>query len=341
MISKKISVIVPVYNTSPDFINAALGSLYKQTYQNLEIIVVDDGSTVEKTIKYLKSVNNPKVKLITQKNGGLGRARNIGLQYATGDYIGFLDSDDWVSSDFYEVLLNMCEASRADMACALLIRTDEYYEKPMNKPDNTVTDDLLRKISYITNGSVCDKLFRKELVSDIRFDEGILYEDNPFLIKSLIKSHNVFFTNKTKYFYRVNEKSIVLNTALSIRRRTDKIKVLKKISKITETIQKNSRDALLNIFAPILVEKNYLITNYKYRCQIRNILGDNYLSYCKILISDKIINLPFFKYLFIIRNFISKIMSFILSIHNSRDKKYKIIKFLGYEVKMQNIAKKK
>ena len=107
--NKKISVTIPVYNVEPNYIENAINSVINQTYENIEIIVVNDGSTDINTIEYLKSINNPKVKIVNQENKGLGGARNTGIANSTGEYIGFLDADDWLDANFYEVLYNICE----------------------------------------------------------------------------------------------------------------------------------------------------------------------------------------------------------------------------------------
>ena len=119
---KKISVVIPVYNTEPNYIDKAINSVLNQTYKNIEIIVVNDGSTDKATLEYLKTINNPDIKIINQENKGLGGARNTGIENSTGEYIGFLDSDDWLDNNFYEVLYNLCEKNVADIACGTLTR---------------------------------------------------------------------------------------------------------------------------------------------------------------------------------------------------------------------------
>ena len=118
--NKKISVTIPVYNVEPNYIENAINSVINQTYENIEIIVVNDGSTDINTIEYLKSINNPKVKIVNQENKGLGGARNTGIANSTGEYIGFLDADDWLDANFYEVLYNLCEENGADIGMSPL-----------------------------------------------------------------------------------------------------------------------------------------------------------------------------------------------------------------------------
>lgn len=92
IMDKKISVTIPVYNVEPNFIETAINSVLKQTYKNIEIIVVNDGSTDKNTLNYLKTINNSQIRIINQENKGLGGARNTGIENSTGDYIGFLDA---------------------------------------------------------------------------------------------------------------------------------------------------------------------------------------------------------------------------------------------------------
>src|SRR5574344_1296474 len=232
LMNKKISVTIPVYNVEPNYIETAINSVLNQTYKNIEIIVVNDGSTDVKTIEYLESINNPQVKIVNQNNKGLGGARNTGIENSTGEYIGFLDSDDWLDSNFYEVLYKLCEENDADIACGTLTRTGIDYQKPMDHFDNNIIIDFVEKMKYITNGSTCSKLFKKELFSDIRFKEHTYYEDNPVLVETLAKSCKVAFTDTVKYYYRENPQSICLNPEKKEKRKKDRLLILNNICEI-------------------------------------------------------------------------------------------------------------
>ena len=102
--NKKISVIIPVYNTNPEFLQKAINSVLNQTYKNIEVIIVNDGSTDNNTLNFLKTLDNKNINIINQENKGLGGARNTGINSATGDYIGFLDADDWLDKNFSNIV---------------------------------------------------------------------------------------------------------------------------------------------------------------------------------------------------------------------------------------------
>ena len=113
---KKISIIVPIYNTKK-YIDRVVNCLINQTYHNLEIILVDDGSTDGSSMlcdKYKKKDN--RIKVIHQKNSGVSVARNVGLKHATGEYIGFVDSDDYISLNMYETLYNNLINTNSDIS---------------------------------------------------------------------------------------------------------------------------------------------------------------------------------------------------------------------------------
>ncbi len=319
LMSEKISVVIPVYNVEPDYIEDAISSILNQYYQNIEIIVVNDGSTDRATLEYLKTINNPKIRVINQTNKGLGGARNTGIENATGEYIGFLDADDWLSPDFYSVLLHLCEKNNADIACGTLVRTGADYQNPMENFDNIIISNFTEKMSYITNGSVCSKLFNKNLFSNIRFEEHTYYEDNPVLVELLAKSNKVAFTNTVEYYYRENPKSICLNPEKIKKRKTDKFHMLNNILEMIKNKNQKEKDAVLSVFAPILVDKQSYDTETEYCNNVQRLLGKDYKKY---LSNDN-------------NSFIEDIFS----IKDTTGKTHKVITILGSKFKIKRVAK--
>lgn len=277
--NKKVSVIIPVYNVKPEYIDEAINSVLNQTYKNIEIIVVNDGSTDENTLNYLKTINNPLIKIVNQENKGLGGARNTGIENSTGDYIGFLDSDDWLDNNYYEVLYNLCEENNADMACGILTKTSLNFQQPMDYFENNIITDFTEKMKYITNGSTCSKLFKKELFLNIRFKEHTYYEDNPVLVEILLNSNKVAFTNKVNYYYRENPQSICLNPEKKEKRKIDRFNILQNICDIISTKSKKEKDAVLSVFIPILIDREAHSREKAYKKQIKKLLGINYKRY--------------------------------------------------------------
>lgn len=317
--NKKISVTIPVYNVEPNYIENAINSVINQTYENIEIIVVNDGSTDINTIEYLKSINNPKVKIVNQENKGLGGARNTGIANSTGEYIGFLDADDWLDANFYEVLYNLCEENGADIACGTLTRTGIDYQTPMDHFDNNIIVNFIEKMKYITNGSTCSKLFKKELFSNVRFKEHTYYEDNPVLVETLAKSDKVAFTNTVKYYYRENPKSICLNPEKKEKRKADRLYMLQEICNIISNKSQNEKDAVLSVFTPILVDGEAYNSDKEYQNTVKILLGVNYKKY---LLKTK-------------NSFIENIFS----LKNSAGKTHKIITILWLKFKIKRKPK--
>lgn len=316
---KKISVTIPVYNVESNYIEQAIISVLNQTYKNIEIIIVNDGSTDENTLEYLKTINNPKIKIVNQDNKGLGGARNTGIENSTGEYIGFLDADDWLDSNFYEVLYNLCEENDSDIACGTLTKTGSDYQKAMDHFDNKIVIDFIEKMKYITNGSTCSKLFKKELFSNIRFKEHTYYEDNPVLVETLSKSNKVAFTNTVKYYYRENPKSICLNPQNNEKRKKDRLYMLSEICEIVKDKTQKEKDSVLNIFTPILVDGEAYNSEKDYQTQVKKILGKNYKKYLSKTLNSFIEN--------------------IFSIKNSSDRTNKIITILWIKFKVKRKPK--
>lgn len=200
-----ISVIVPVYNVKP-FLDDCVRSLLAQTVTELEIILVDDGSTDGSAAlceRYAADCPD-RVRSIRVENGGQGRARNIGIGLARGEYLGFVDSDDWVEPTMYEKLLRALESENAELACCdFLGRYDDGRTE--------VLPARLHGNKMSAAGSACNKLFKRELVGDIRFPEGLWYEDFAFSALTLMKAERVVWVREPLYVYRCGQPSTMHN----------------------------------------------------------------------------------------------------------------------------------
>ena len=211
----KVSVIIPVYNVE-QYLERCLDSVVNQTLKDIEIICVNDGSTdgsLQILEKYAK--NDARIKILTRKNGGLAAARNTGLEHASGEYIGFIDSDDWIDLDYYEKLYNTAKKYDSDIAYADFIRKGKNKHKiRMHINEEIVSTDIRSKIDNCKNltlGCVWNKIYRKELIfnNDLSFPEGHVYEDGVFSMKSLYYANSVVSAPNTYYYYFVNPTSIV------------------------------------------------------------------------------------------------------------------------------------
>ena len=202
----KLSIIVPVYNTA-GYLEQCVNSLLAQPIpeDDFEILLVNDGS-IDQSLDVMQRflIENPDIiEIIDTENGGQGRARNLALDVAQGDYIGFADSDDWVADDMYARLLTEAEETDADIAVCNAYSVSGSEQTVMNaRPQGT---------DISAAGSVWNKIFRRSLVGNIRFPEGVWYEDFAFSAKLLLLSQKTVFLDEALYYYRASHPSTMRN----------------------------------------------------------------------------------------------------------------------------------
>ena len=208
-----ISVIVPIYNVE-EYLPRCIESLISQTINNIEILLIDDGSTDnsgEICEKY--SCIDDRIRVFHKKNGGLSDARNYGLDKMNGDYVGFVDSDDYVSPDYLFVLYNIAKKGGAEVSCVdcmidgdldIVNHDDLHFRVIDNK------EALNRCFTRRGFGiSACMKLYRKELFDSVRFPVGKLYEDADTIPYILAKTNQVAYTDYKLYFWLQRTDSIM------------------------------------------------------------------------------------------------------------------------------------
>ena len=204
--SYKVSVIVPVFNAEK-FIGKCLDSLVQQTLKDIEIIVINDGSTdnsINILKKYVKRFNN--LKLYTQSNHGLYYTRKIGLHYATGKYIGWVDADDFIEPNMYEVLYTLAEEKSADVAYCdynFYPRKTKTKEKWFRQFKGKKDIDFIERNSQLWNKIVKRKVLKNLKISDIFetcFDEAY--------IKVLLHAKTIAFTDEKLYHYRISDSTM-------------------------------------------------------------------------------------------------------------------------------------
>ncbi|MGY3724077.1 Glycosyl transferase family 2 [Granulicatella balaenopterae] len=220
---KKISVIIPMYNVEP-YIAHCLDSLLKQTYTNLEIVLVNDGSsdlTGEIAEQYRK--RDQRINIIHIENGGASNARNIGLRHATGEYVLFIDADDYIKNDMIELLFTYSQEYNADVAIARLEGTHQQvfsFQEEENRTieiwDNEQTLKEMLRTEKVSMFPVA-KLIRKEILADLEFDVSLkLAEDAMFLTQLYLKEDiNTIFVNQVLYAYFQREGSATKSVDLS------------------------------------------------------------------------------------------------------------------------------
>ena len=266
----KISVIVPVYNVEK-YIDKCLDSLLNQTYKNMELIIVNDCSTdnskkiIEKKIK-----NHKNVLFSTNKeNSGLSFTRNEGLKKATGDYIGYIDSDDYIPQDYYEILMDAILKQKADIAvCDMNI----VYEETGITSRTVCGNESNLKIDFINNGlaaSACNKLFKKELISKYEFSVGKVNEDLAVIIPTLINAKKIAYTPDTFYNYVQHDNSIQ-NSTFSEKRFDifygvkETLKRIKKVENYDEFKQVIVYQQLIMLFIYVIPKEKSIIKRAKW-----------------------------------------------------------------------------
>lgn len=211
----KISIIIPVYN-SAKYLRKCLNSIINQTFDNIEIICINDGST-DNSLSIINEYAkiDSRIKVYTIENKGVSAARNYGILVATGEYIGFVDSDDWIDKDFYEKLYDAIKSEHADIAVGEIKRVNKFWQNYHLKINGKhVTENINEKVKLCNMPDKCyvwNKLYKSEMLknSDIRFEEGIIYEDILFTLQILNYSKKLVTVPGTLYYYLRHTNSLV------------------------------------------------------------------------------------------------------------------------------------
>lgn len=209
----KISIILPVFNSSL-YLKQCIKSVLNQTYTNFELIIINDGST-DQSLEICNEFHqlDNRIILINQVNKGIASSRNSGLNMVTGEYIYWIDSDDWIDEDTLEILYHNINKYSSDIAvCGYTEEFDSYKKvfrddgtiKILNKSDffeRIILDDDIK--SYLW-----DKLYKKEIFDNLRFPEQRYFEDYSIFYKIAYKINRIVLINNAKYHYRQHNNSI-------------------------------------------------------------------------------------------------------------------------------------
>lgn len=261
MNTPKISVLVPVYNVEK-YIEKCLDSIINQTYPNLEIILVDDGSTDNSgNICDEYARKDSRIKVIHQKNQGVAKSRNIAIASAGGEFIGFVDSDDFIDSNMYTDMMALALESLADIVMINFEYTDLNGQKiPGNTSSKPISDRIITGKQFISE--LChdynstyvvpwNKIYRKKLFSGIQYPNGKTIDDEAVIHRLAHKCNTISFSSKAYYFYRQHPTSI-MNKNFSLKKLDGLDALIDRIVFLEENAYDN------NI---ILKSKLYLIHN--------------------------------------------------------------------------------
>lgn len=209
-----VSVIMPMYNVE-EYVEKALNSLQKQTYKNIEILVINDGSTDNSlNIANAYASKDNRIKILSKINGGVSSARNLGLKASTGEYITFVDPDDWVENNYVEHLYNVLTESQAELSiCSFISHKPKKIKVKQKKlkieafsPNEAIREFLLANTLF--PGIAC-KLLKRDLVEGMSFDENIFYaEDSQFMYEYTRKCSKIVASNQKLYHYIKRSSSI-------------------------------------------------------------------------------------------------------------------------------------
>lgn len=200
-----ISVIVPVYNVEK-YLERCVKSIAAQTYKDLEILLIDDGST-DKSGKMCDDFQqtDSRIKAFHKQNGGLSDARNYGIEHSAGEFISFVDSDDYIDEKMLETLHRLITENDADLAVCSAMDVFEGKEITQVKEIKEFNLNKVESYKYMLRGdgipSACNKLYKRQTVGDVRFPVGKLYEDGFFTPQILKRVEKTAVTSKPMYYY--------------------------------------------------------------------------------------------------------------------------------------------
>lgn len=215
MIESLISVIVPIYKVER-YLDKCINSIINQTYKNLEIILVDDGSP-DKCSQMCDewATKDSRIIVIHKDNGGLSDARNVGLDIASGEYISFVDSDDYIHPEMISILYDVIVKTEANIVqCDFRkVKDNEYVDANINSYEIFTfnTEQALESLIKETplKQVVWNKLYKKEIFNELRFEVGKVNEDDFFTYQAFAISNKVSYINKELYYYLLRESSIM------------------------------------------------------------------------------------------------------------------------------------
>lgn len=282
--SSKVSVVVPVYNVEK-YLRRCVDSLLKQSYKDLEIILVDDGSLDSSgNICDELQKKDSRIKVIHQKNGGLSAARNTGLNHVTGDFISFIDSDDWIELNMYHEMIKYANTYKLDIIECDIQSTMDPVKK--DKKEFIIENKEENAFRIIENQffSVCRKIYKYDLINDLRFIEDYIYEDMIFTSYFFKRINKVGYINKPFYNYFIENSSSIMHGSY----REKNVKSIDAIRIFQENIKKsfdsekiyNAASKYITFFALHHYQELFNNTNfdpdYKYRRFLKRLINENY-----------------------------------------------------------------
>ena len=329
-----ISIIVPVYNAEK-YLDRCIESIVNQTYKNIEIILVNDGSK-DKSLEIctLWQKKDKRIVVVNKQNEGAAKARNDGLDIAKGEYIGFIDADDYIKETMYEKLFLNLKENNSDMSCCDYIYTYEDSDKQIECVENSLAkvtgnniceyfikdgETLIEKRIFKKSitGFIWRSLYKRDLIGAQRFENHRYYEDLIFLIKTIKPNTKISYVSEGLYFYFQNSSSVV-HSKISVENFSKKIETCKCVISLFEeklgVTNDNIKAYKFYVFKGLMIEA--INSNlFKDNLFKKAILNDSFVSSLNSKENYKLYNKN--------KNFKRKISNFL--IHNRLFKIYNLI----------------
>lgn len=252
----KVSVIVPIYN-SEKYLKRCIDSLINQTLTEMEFILINDGSTDSSDL-IVSSYNDSRIKYFKRSNHGIGATRNFGIEHSKGEFIGFLDSDDYVEPSMFEKLYNECINKKLDIVICDFYKESSNIEKIVF--DDFGITDLNSKPNLLMDINLApwNKLYRKSICSGVLFPVGVKYEDTPWVAKVMANASRIGKLNECLYHYIVHngsETTVVDNRVYDIFKITD---ILLSDLGSNEYLKDSVNDLVVYLITKYTVSQRYL-----------------------------------------------------------------------------------
>lgn len=213
-----LSIIIPVYNVEK-FLARCLDSLVNQTFNNIELIIVNDGSTdnSQAIIDQYSQKYPSIIRSFIKKNGGLSDARNFGLKHIKGDLVAFVDSDDYIDIEMYSRMVNQLEYDNSDLVICNYYT--EEIQQGIKKQKDAIIDKSFKKKIYTTEDkerilfypTACNKVFRRRLFDDLQFPYGVTCEDLATTPRIMLNAEKISYIDKAYYYYQIDNINSITN----------------------------------------------------------------------------------------------------------------------------------
>lgn len=287
-----ISVIVPVFNVDK-YLNQCVDSILNQTFTDFELILVNDGSfdySYEICKEYAE--NDSRVRVFSQENKGLSAARNLGINKARGEFLTFIDSDDYVVTEYLECLYTILIENDAEVVIGEFYRYNEdnnmlyYHITDDLSPSKIDIEESINNLLTMNNFTAAwGKLYKRSIFDLLRFPEGRYYEDNHVLIKIYLKSRSTYYVKRSLYCYRITANSIT-SSKQSFHKIQDSVEAMEEIflditlsgyyrGNLKSVFLEQYRNRLIHIKNE-LYEKNLIENNLYYKIVLRLQFLDKY-----------------------------------------------------------------